>query len=60
MLRAALDVPVHDLSDFDGHRDSLQAQAIAYLGARVLAGLPTTAPNTSGVPVPVGGAEILR
>lgn len=38
--------------------DMLEAQAFAYLAARVLAGLPTSAPGTTGVPAAVGGGQI--
>ena len=38
--------------------DMLEAQAFAYLAARVKAGLPTSAPATTGVPAAVGGGKI--
>jgi anhydro-N-acetylmuramic acid kinase len=37
--------------------DHLEAQAFAYLAARVLRGLPTSAPGTTGVAAPVGGGR---
>jgi anhydro-N-acetylmuramic acid kinase len=37
--------------------DMLEAQAFAYLAARVLNGLPTSAPGTTGVAAPVGGGR---
>ena len=40
--------------------DMLEAQAFAYLAARVLYGLPTSAPGTTGVPTTVGGGQISR
>ena len=40
--------------------DMLEAQAFAYLAARVLHGLPTSAPGTTGVPTTVGGGQISR
>jgi len=40
--------------------DMLEAQAFAYLAARVARGLPTSAPGTTGVPAPVGGGKISR
>lgn len=58
MISAALESPVRPVEDagFDG--DMLEAQAIAYLAARVLRGLPTTAPGTTGVGACVGGGTI--
>ena len=40
--------------------DFLEAQAFAYLAARVLEGLPLTYPTTTGVPAPTGGGVIAR
>ena len=37
--------------------DALEAQAFAYLAVRVLNGLPTSAPGTTGVAAPVGGGR---
>ncbi|SLN17274.1 anhydro-N-acetylmuramic acid kinase [Pseudooctadecabacter jejudonensis] len=41
---------------FDG--DQLEAQAFAYLAARVLKGLPTSAPGTTGVAAAIGGGTV--
>ena len=38
--------------------DMLEAQAFAFLAARVLAGLPLSAPGTTGVPHPVTGGRV--
>lgn len=38
--------------------DMLEAQAFAYLAARVKRGLPTSCPGTTGVPAAVGGGKI--
>jgi anhydro-N-acetylmuramic acid kinase len=43
---------------FDG--DSLEAQAFAWLAARVADGRPTSWPETTGVPAPVSGGRIAR
>jgi len=43
---------------FDG--DFLEAQAFAYLSARVEAGLPLTFPGTTGVKKPTSGGKIAR
>ena len=40
--------------------DMLEAQAFAYLAVRVMRGLPTSAPLTTGVPAAVGGGHISR
>lgn len=40
--------------------DMLEAQAFAYLAVRVMRGLPTSAPATTGVPAAVGGGQISR
>lgn len=40
--------------------DMLEAQAFAFLAARVALGLPTSAPGTTGVPAAVGGGRISR
>ena len=40
--------------------DMLEAQAFAYLAVRVLYGMPTSAPGTTGVPAAVGGGRISR
>ncbi|NND19878.1 MAG: anhydro-N-acetylmuramic acid kinase [Silicimonas sp.] len=50
-------VPVEDVG-LDG--DMLEAQAFAYLAVRVLRGLPTSAPGTTGVAAPVGGGQVSR
>jgi anhydro-N-acetylmuramic acid kinase len=44
--------------DLDG--DMLEAQAFAYLAARVLNGLPTSGPSTTGVSAAVGGGQVSR
>ncbi|MGR3540738.1 MAG: anhydro-N-acetylmuramic acid kinase [Hasllibacter sp.] len=50
-------VPVEEVG-LDG--DMLEAQAFAYLAVRVLAGLPTGFPRTTGVPAPLGGGRVSR
>ena len=47
-----------DAHGLDG--DMIEAQAFAYLAARVARGLPTTAPGTTGVAAPVGGGRVSR
>ena len=40
--------------------DSMEAQAFAYLAARVVEGLPITFPKTTGVALALAGGEIAR
>lgn len=40
--------------------DMLEAQAFAFLAARVMRGLPTSCPTTTGVAAAVGGGQISR
>ncbi|RTL86086.1 MAG: anhydro-N-acetylmuramic acid kinase [Hyphomicrobiales bacterium] len=40
--------------------DSMEAQAFAYLAARVLEGLPITFPTTTGAPEPMAGGRLAR
>ena len=40
--------------------DMLEAQAFAYLAVRVMRGLPTSSPTTTGVPAAVGGGQVSR
>lgn len=49
--------PVEEMG-FDG--DMIEAEAFAFLAARVRAGLPTSAPGTTGVPVATGGGQVSR
>ena len=60
MIAAALDCPVEpvDAAGLDG--DMIEAQAFAFLAVRVLRGLPTSCPGTTGVPAAVGGGTVSR
>jgi anhydro-N-acetylmuramic acid kinase len=40
--------------------DMLEAQAFAHLAVRVLRGMPTSAPGTTGVRAAIGGGQISR
>ncbi|MEM6309444.1 MAG: anhydro-N-acetylmuramic acid kinase [Pseudomonadota bacterium] len=55
MLRAAVDCPVDPVEAVDLDGDMLEAQAFAFLAARVARGLPTSCPSTTGVRASVGG-----
>ncbi len=60
MLASALDCAVLPVEAVGLDGDMLEAQAFAYLAVRVMRGLPTSAPGTTGVPAPVGGGRISR
>ncbi|MEQ8781086.1 MAG: anhydro-N-acetylmuramic acid kinase [Roseibium album] len=55
-VRLAGDVVSADDYGIDG--DALEAQAMAFLGARMKAGLPTTFPETTGARSPVTGGKV--
>ena len=55
MLAAGLDCSVMPVEQIGLDGDMLEAQAFAYLAVRVMRGLPTSAPGTTGVPSAVGG-----
>lgn len=60
MLNAAFDVPVEPVEVVGLNGDMLEAQAFAFLAARVQRGLPTSCPGTTGVRAAVGGGTISR
>ena len=55
-----LDCAVRPVEDAGLDGDMLEAQAFAYLAVRVMHGLPTSAPGTTGVAAPVGGGQLSR
>ena len=55
MLRVALDCPVDPVEAVGLNGDMLEAQAFAHLAVRVLRGLPTSCPGTTGVRAAVSG-----
>ncbi|NEY89276.1 anhydro-N-acetylmuramic acid kinase [Tabrizicola oligotrophica] len=59
-LGQRLDCPVEPVEAAGLDGDMLEAQAFAYLAVRVLRGLPTSCPTTTGVPAAVGGGQISR
>ena len=59
-LAQRLSVEVQPIEAVDLNGDMLEAQAFAYLAVRVMRGLPTSAPMTTGVPAAVGGGQISR
>ncbi len=58
MLAERLDAPVEPVEAVGLDGDMLEAQAFAYLAVRVLRGLPTSAPSTTGCREPVCGGRI--
>ncbi len=60
MLATRLGCPVLSVEDADLDGDMLEAQAFAHLAVRVLRGLPTSCPSTTGVRTAVGGGRISR
>ena len=58
MLAAGLDCPVAPVEDVGLDGDMLEAQAFGFLAVRVMRGLPTSCPSTTGVRAAVSGGEI--
>lgn len=58
MLAARLDAPVRPVEAVGLDGDMLEAQAFAHLALRVLRGLPTSAPGTTGCRAPVSGGRL--
>jgi len=56
-LTRRLPFPVAPIDEAGLDGDMLEAQAFAYLAVRVLNGLPTSAPSTTGVAAAVGGGR---
>lgn len=59
-LAALLPCPVAPVEAEGLDGDMLEAQAFAYLAVRVMRGLPTSGPSTTGVSALVGGGRISR
>lgn len=57
-LRDRLSGEVVSADEFRIDGDALEAQAMAFLGARLKAGLPTTFPETTGTARPVSGGKV--
>ncbi len=60
MLSVLLDCPVQPVEEVGLDGDMLEAQAFAYLAVRVLRGMATSCPSTTGVAAPVGGGKVSR
>ena len=59
-IASVIECPIETIEagGFDG--DMLEAQAFAYLAMRVMRGLPTSGPSTTGVSACVGGGRVSR
>ncbi|MEL6197294.1 MAG: anhydro-N-acetylmuramic acid kinase [Pseudomonadota bacterium] len=57
-LTSALEAPVDPIETVGLDGDMLEAQAFAYLAARVVRGLPTSTPATTGCAAPVSGGRL--
>lgn len=57
-LAARCGLPVRPVEDAGLDGDMIEAQAFAWLAARILRGLPTSGPRITGVPGPVCGGRI--
>ncbi|MEM0945786.1 MAG: anhydro-N-acetylmuramic acid kinase [Pseudomonadota bacterium] len=60
MLAAGIACPVVPVEEAGLDGDMMEAQAFAFLAVRVLRGLPTSAPGTTGVAAAVGGGQVSR
>lgn len=60
MLTAGFGCPVRPVEAVGLDGDMLEAQAFGYLAVRVLRGLATSAPGTTGVAAPIGGGQVSR
>lgn len=60
MLEALSSCPMAPVEALDLDGDMLEAQAFAYLAVRVMRGMPTSAPGTTGVAAPVGGGRVSK
>ena len=60
MLADRLNCDVTPIEAAGLNGDMLEAQAFAYLAVRVVRGLPTSGPSTTGVAGAVGGGQISR
>jgi anhydro-N-acetylmuramic acid kinase len=59
-LTRRLPIPVEPVEAAGLDGDMLEAQAFAFLAVRVLRGMPTSAPATTGVSAAVGGGQVSR
>ncbi|MFV0491937.1 MAG: anhydro-N-acetylmuramic acid kinase [Pseudorhodobacter sp.] len=60
MIAAATGCPVQPVEELGLDGDAMEAQAFAHLAVRVMQGLPTSCPGTTGVRAAIGGGVISR
>jgi anhydro-N-acetylmuramic acid kinase len=60
MIARAFDVPVEPVESVGLDGDMLEAQAFAHLAVRVVRGMATTFPGTTGVAAAIGGGEVSK
>lgn len=60
MLRVSIDTAVIPIDDTGLNGDMIEAQAFAFLAVRVLNGLPTSAPSTTGAKAAICGGTLSR
>ncbi|MGP1275510.1 MAG: anhydro-N-acetylmuramic acid kinase [Caulobacterales bacterium] len=59
LVAAATGMKVYSAETLGWRGDLVEAEAFAFLAARVIAGLPFTYPGTTGVKAPMGGGKIV-
>jgi anhydro-N-acetylmuramic acid kinase len=60
LIAAATGLPVYAAEALGWRGDLVEAEAFAFLAARVMAGLPYTFPGTTGVAAPMGGGKVVE
>lgn len=60
MLSGLAPCPVVPVEDHGLDGDMIEAQAFAFLAVRVIRGLSTSAPGTTGVAAPIGGGQLSK
>lgn len=60
MIEAGVRLPTDPIDTIGLDGDMIEAQAFAFLAARVMRGLPTSCPGTTGVAAAVGGGVVSR
>jgi anhydro-N-acetylmuramic acid kinase len=60
MIADRINSPVHPIESIGLNGDMLEAQAFGFLALRVMRGLPTSGPSTTGVTAHVSGGMIAR
>jgi anhydro-N-acetylmuramic acid kinase len=58
-LRSRLAAPVDPVEAVGWNGDALEAQCFGFLAVRVLRGMPTSFPGSTGVPAPLCGGVLV-